>query len=626
MGLWTTVPAGDGRDNNEGFPVIAGGEPVTESEGDFNLSIDGDEFLVGDAVTLTGEHNHTCNITFEVDYPNGSAMFYRVEETVNDTGVYRTEFGFTISEESPFGNYTVYATNDLDNSTLQVIFEVVPPSMPDLAIFPGDITVGDEPRIGEKVPITIRIQSLVNLPLDGHIVLDDSGDSYCAPAYSPSGDQVVFRSDWDIHIMDSDGTDRTPLTSSGTASSPIWSNDGTYIAYYDKAGGSNFHIWIMESDGTNKQQLTSGNGDNRCGWARGFSEDDTKIIYTSSENTTLRVVERKTSDWSSTEDYPIATGYTKGIFEGSDTSIIAVTPKADDMDLWRLTANGTWDDGHVAERLTDTEYFYGWFDWIEYGILSYFTNRSGNAGDVWMQNSYDGTTLQVTDEPDWSDADSNPAGSFSNDGAKFVCVQDIDDDGDTEIWALNATATANVTLYDGDPDSGGTLIGSEQVAVWGNLSSYLHFEWTPTASGNHSLFFVIEDVAPGDDNSSNDRTFVNVTVLEPLSNVTVSASIPSSVDAGDKVTANITVWNALSVDRNVSLILQLFEPDGTPIPPRFLANVTITADNSTCFELSVRIPDDAITGTGDWQVIVCTGRPKYGGKSLDYDGGTIIIT
>ena len=75
----------------------------------------------------------------------------------------------------------------------------------------------------------------------------------------------------DVWIMNADGSDPVNLTQGRDCASPVWSSDGTQIAYI--AGGE---IWLMNADGSNPQQVTDDVVDKARLW---WSEDGSSIYY-----------------------------------------------------------------------------------------------------------------------------------------------------------------------------------------------------------------------------------------------------------------------------------------------------------------------------------------------------------
>jgi Tol biopolymer transport system component len=76
------------------------------------------------------------------------------------------------------------------------------------------------------------------------------------PTWSPDGTKIAFNRDYDIWIMDADGTHKMNLTNSLALSeySPDWSPDGTKIAY---TNGSASDIFVMNADGSGQVDLTN---------------------------------------------------------------------------------------------------------------------------------------------------------------------------------------------------------------------------------------------------------------------------------------------------------------------------------------------------------------------------------
>jgi beta propeller repeat protein len=84
------------------------------------------------------------------------------------------------------------------------------------------------------------------------------------------GNRVVFMSqrdgNWEIYIMNIDGSGLTRLTNSGANDGlPVWSPDGRIIAFVSDEGGQ-WAIWTINPDGSNRRKLFDLQG--------GFGADD----------------------------------------------------------------------------------------------------------------------------------------------------------------------------------------------------------------------------------------------------------------------------------------------------------------------------------------------------------------
>jgi Tol biopolymer transport system component len=119
---------------------------------------------------------------------------------------------------------------------------------------------------------------IMNADGSGQTNLTQSVAFDCDPYFSPDGRKIVFTSDRDgdfeIYLMNSDGTGQTNLTRSPTTGDrvPAFAPDGQNIVY-----ASDYNIWLMNIDGTNKRQLTTTGME----YYPSFSPDGHYILFSS---------------------------------------------------------------------------------------------------------------------------------------------------------------------------------------------------------------------------------------------------------------------------------------------------------------------------------------------------------
>jgi Tol biopolymer transport system component len=95
------------------------------------------------------------------------------------------------------------------------------------------------------------------------LTVDEYGGS--CPAWSPAGEQLAFERQDEIYVMNADGTNPTRLTNSlaATNSCPLWSPDGQRIAFLSNRSGT-WEAYVMKADGTHQTRLTHNYQNRQC--------------------------------------------------------------------------------------------------------------------------------------------------------------------------------------------------------------------------------------------------------------------------------------------------------------------------------------------------------------------------
>ena len=147
---------------------------------------------------------------------------------------------------------------------------------------------------GKKIAFSSNRNSLINnLNIDdSEIFVVDLGsfdiqqltkarDYSETPDWSPDSTKIAFMSnrdgDWDIYIMNSDGTGKDVNITNNTFSErfPSWSHDGKFIVYHsDRDGNNNLYIYIVDT-GEEIQLTNKPSGE----WTGRWSPDDNWIAF-----------------------------------------------------------------------------------------------------------------------------------------------------------------------------------------------------------------------------------------------------------------------------------------------------------------------------------------------------------
>lgn len=144
---------------------------------------------------------------------------------------------------------------------------------------------GDSPSWspdGNKIAF-LREQDLYIMNSDGTNQHKLTSGVRGAPEWSPDGSYMAFKgyvTTYDIFRINSDGSNKINLTNNYTSPyDPVWSADGSKIAFAGSPDGFHSYLYKMNSDGTSKQNLTSSNQDLYPGFVHSWTSDGNKILF-----------------------------------------------------------------------------------------------------------------------------------------------------------------------------------------------------------------------------------------------------------------------------------------------------------------------------------------------------------
>jgi TolB protein len=133
--------------------------------------------------------------------------------------------------------------------------------------------------------------SIYSVAVDGgdHSLLASSVEEgfYESIAWSPDGAHILSQTrgelSWELYLMNADGSDLRPLSVDGKVWGISWSPDGAKLAYTTLSGGGEerrLQIWTQQPDGSAPSLLfESASGPFRTGSSPVWSPDGTRIAF-----------------------------------------------------------------------------------------------------------------------------------------------------------------------------------------------------------------------------------------------------------------------------------------------------------------------------------------------------------
>jgi len=250
---------------------------------------------------------------------------------------------------------------------------------------------------------------------------------------------------WEIYLMASDGSNRTPLTQNEVDDTgPSWSYDGGRLLFVSERDG-NREIYLMNADGSQQVNLSRNPAPDS---SPSFSPDGTRIVFASHRdgNWEIYVMDADGSQqarvtFNEEPDYA-------PVWSPDGTKIAFVSEREGNKEIYVMEADGSEETRLTSNEATDTSPA-----WSPDGTKIAFESYRDDDMEIYIMNAGGSGQRDLTN--DHTVDDYGP--SWSPDGSQIIYY--AYSDGNWDLYLMGVDGTGRVNLTDS--------VEAEQGPAWG---------------------------------------------------------------------------------------------------------------------------------------------------------------